>query len=280
MKRMCSLVIALLMVFAFSACGLEDYEDPESTIVEEETVEYKEPISEVPEGAVVTDHNGIWGLYIEEIHFLSENEIELVDNFTGIASNDYGKWYIEKGLVDFNKNGTVNIDGKDYVVQNGKVFDSERELEIEKYKKEHNVDDFAAKFSLDHPDKQITKVYYYETGAGTHTDYEIGDLLLIHGYGDGGGSSYTSLVTNRGINDTNKTQFLNDALELYKYYLSDEYYSILQKDIELFKSGKAMKAESGEWWYGDRTTFKQNSDEYTHQKTQYYNYILHFRISY
>ena len=43
-------------------------------------------------------------------------------DYTGIASNNYGKWYINKGRVDFTKVGFVKVDGKTYTVMFGKVI--------------------------------------------------------------------------------------------------------------------------------------------------------------
>lgn len=71
------------------------------------------PIDTVPNGAVVEPVNGTWGLY---------KNGELVSNFTGIAANTYGEWYVVNGLVDFSYSGTVKFSGKDYTIKEGKVF--------------------------------------------------------------------------------------------------------------------------------------------------------------
>lgn len=69
-------------------------------------------ISMVPERAIVEEKDGKWGLYKDGV---------LVANFTGIASNKYGEWYVAHGLVDFGYNGTVISNNKSYKVVGGKV---------------------------------------------------------------------------------------------------------------------------------------------------------------
>lgn len=69
----------------------------------------------IPEGAIVTEVRGSWGLYKDE---------ELVDRYSGIAENEHGKWVIEKGLVDFDYTGEYKYDGQSYYVVEGKVSPS------------------------------------------------------------------------------------------------------------------------------------------------------------
>lgn len=70
----------------------------------------------VPAGATVTkDANGNWALI---------NNGATVNTFTGIASNDYGTWYIENGLVNFNFSGKVVFNGVTYDIENGKVVNN------------------------------------------------------------------------------------------------------------------------------------------------------------
>ena len=45
----------------------------------------------------------------------------LVNTFTGIASNDLGNWYIKDGLVDFSYTGPVTYNNAVYNVVNGQV---------------------------------------------------------------------------------------------------------------------------------------------------------------
>lgn len=69
-------------------------------------------ISVVPEGASVEQRDGKWGLY---------KDSTLVSNFTGIASNKFGEWYVTHGLVDFSYNGNVTSNNKSYRIVGGKV---------------------------------------------------------------------------------------------------------------------------------------------------------------
>lgn len=88
------------------------YQVAEGRATEITTTTKKKTITDVPNGAEVKMVNGTWGLY---------QGTTLVDNFTGVATNNYGKWYIRNGLVDFGKNGTVNYKGKKYQVNEGKA---------------------------------------------------------------------------------------------------------------------------------------------------------------
>lgn len=67
----------------------------------------------IPEGAEVTNVGGNWGLYLNG---------ELVDTFTGVASNENGSWYINNGLVDFGFSGKCVYNGMTYDVDQGKVI--------------------------------------------------------------------------------------------------------------------------------------------------------------
>lgn len=64
-------------------------------------------------GTEVTKVDGTWGLY---------KDGKLVDDFTGVATNDYGSWFIKSGVVDFDFNGNfVDDAGQSYNIVNGKV---------------------------------------------------------------------------------------------------------------------------------------------------------------
>ena len=45
----------------------------------------------------------------------------VASDFTGLVSNSAGTWYVENGIVDFEYNGTVTIDGVKYTIKNSKV---------------------------------------------------------------------------------------------------------------------------------------------------------------
>ena len=67
----------------------------------------------VPEGAALTKiADGNWEL---------QKDGAKVGNFTGIAENNFGKWYVENGSVNFGFSGKVVFNGVTYDVENGKV---------------------------------------------------------------------------------------------------------------------------------------------------------------
>lgn len=46
-------------------------------------------------------------------------------NYTGLAKNEFGLWYVVNGKVDLTRNGTETIDGKVYVISDGKAQEQE-----------------------------------------------------------------------------------------------------------------------------------------------------------
>lgn len=75
----------------------------------------------VPSGAEVKKGpNGKWGLY---------DGNQLLTNYNGIASNEYGTWYINNGYVDFNYTGFLVVNGSTYKVNKGQV-DVSKSVEI------------------------------------------------------------------------------------------------------------------------------------------------------
>ena len=43
-------------------------------------------------------------------------------NFSGLVTNESGTWYVEQGVVNFEKNGTyIDSDGTEYTLTGGKV---------------------------------------------------------------------------------------------------------------------------------------------------------------
>ena len=281
MNRLFAVIIALCMLFTFSACLSEEENennDTSSTITNDQS----EPLIIPPEDADVIQVDGKWGLYIVHYHFLQDTEYELVKNYTGIASNDYGRWYIENGLVNFDYSGTIEYREREYIVHGGQIYDSEQEYQLLSYAKTNGVGSFEAEYSILHPDTPITKdnIHRYETGAGTHTDIEIGDMILIHGLGDGGGSSYTELVSTRTRSDANREKFFNDALEIFKLSMDETYYNRVEKDIIDIKNQITASPDKDQQFYSTDTFYKEDGEAYTHNKTQHFNYVLHFRNTY
>lgn len=67
----------------------------------------------VPAGAVVAQaSDGRWALM---------NNGSVVTDFSGIATNDLGSWYIENGYVNFDFNGNYSFNGTSYNITGGKV---------------------------------------------------------------------------------------------------------------------------------------------------------------
>lgn len=67
--------------------------------------------------AVKKTEDGRWAL-------MDGDKVET--DFTGVAENEHGLWYIEDGYVDFDFSGTLEDDTMVYTVENGKVVDQEK----------------------------------------------------------------------------------------------------------------------------------------------------------
>ena len=59
----------------------------------------------------VTQVNGVWGVY----------EDGKLTDYTGIAQNQYGSWYVKDGKVDFTFTGSYDFAGKTFNVVTGEV---------------------------------------------------------------------------------------------------------------------------------------------------------------
>ena len=46
----------------------------------------------------------------------------MIFNYTGLALNEYGWWYVEGGKINFNYNGYAAYYGVTYRVEGGKVI--------------------------------------------------------------------------------------------------------------------------------------------------------------
>lgn len=60
---------------------------------------------------LVTLENGTWGVY----------ENGEMSDYTGIAQNEFGAWYVKDGAVDFTYTGSYDFAGKTFQVAAGKV---------------------------------------------------------------------------------------------------------------------------------------------------------------
>lgn len=67
----------------------------------------------IPQGATVSEVKGSWGLYKDN---------ELVEHYSGLATNEHGTWVIDEGYVDFDYNGAYSFNDETYNVVNGKVL--------------------------------------------------------------------------------------------------------------------------------------------------------------
>lgn len=72
-----------------------------------------DPVVAAANGTVTQQADGRWA-------FINNGVVDT--NFTGVASNQSGSWYIENGYVNFNFSGKVVFDGITYDVENGRVF--------------------------------------------------------------------------------------------------------------------------------------------------------------
>lgn len=61
---------------------------------------------------LVTKENGTWGVF---------NDGKLDESYNGLATNEYGTWYIKDGAVDFSYSGQVDFAGQTFTVEGGKV---------------------------------------------------------------------------------------------------------------------------------------------------------------
>ena len=60
---------------------------------------------------LVTKENGVWGVFSNGT----------LTDYTGIAKNEYGTWYVKDGKVDFSYTGTLDYAGKTFHINGGKV---------------------------------------------------------------------------------------------------------------------------------------------------------------
>lgn len=60
---------------------------------------------------LVTQENGVWGVY----------ENGKLTDYTGLAQNEYGTWYVKDGKVDFTYSGSYDFAGKTFNVVTGEV---------------------------------------------------------------------------------------------------------------------------------------------------------------
>ncbi|MBQ2015908.1 MAG: hypothetical protein II207_02785, partial [Clostridia bacterium] len=60
---------------------------------------------------LVTQENGVWGVY----------EDGKLTDYTGLAQNEYGTWYVKAGKVDFTYSGSYDFAGKTFNVVTGEV---------------------------------------------------------------------------------------------------------------------------------------------------------------
>lgn len=60
---------------------------------------------------LVTQENGVWGVY----------EDGKLTDYTGLAQNEYGTWYVKDGKVDFTYSGSYDFAGKTFNVVTGEV---------------------------------------------------------------------------------------------------------------------------------------------------------------
>lgn len=184
------LIILVLLVFLFAILGVMSIVEKrqeaqtEATSTTSKTVSTTSTstlpptetttivISVVPEGAVVENRNGSWGLYKDGL---------LISNFTGIATNEYGKWYLENGLVNFKYSGSFSSNGNSYTIINGQVEVPTTTTTVKKTTtttvKYNNLPEGvrdlvlrSERYATNHIDKGFTNKYKFEYTSGSILD--------------------------------------------------------------------------------------------------------------
>ena len=111
-----------LFVFAFTADEGESWDWDEITSGEEaqydaSNIDELIGASDSKYGEVIETAPGKWALVKKGV---------VNTDFTGIAENEYGLWYIENGYVNFNFSGTLEDgNGNSYTVEQGKVVNQQ-----------------------------------------------------------------------------------------------------------------------------------------------------------
>lgn len=110
-------VLVLIVAVLFKTGHMPGSMDTVSTTAVSTTSPFDGQLEEAkdivaPSGTTVKKGPQGWGLYQGD---------NLAQLYNGIASNDLGTWYIQNGLVDFDYNGYLKVNGTTYKVTGGKV---------------------------------------------------------------------------------------------------------------------------------------------------------------
>lgn len=114
-------LVAFLMLLALAlGAAYYFYHYQNGSVVESTTVtQVAETVETTTAVASLEGKNGVVALGNGEWALVKDGAIR--EDFTGIAKNEYGKWYIKNGMVDFEKNGKVKYKDKTYIVTDGKA---------------------------------------------------------------------------------------------------------------------------------------------------------------
>lgn len=118
-------IIAGIVVASFNAVDEEtwnevvseyDLDDSEATDEDIEIPDFEADQALLAEATVKQTEDGRWALMAQD---------RVLTSVCGIASNEYGTWYIWEGYVDFSYTGPYeDADGNVYSIENGKVVEA------------------------------------------------------------------------------------------------------------------------------------------------------------
>lgn len=160
----------LLLAIIISALGGDDKDSSASNDnAEVITTAAAQKTYNIDELDVRQDETGAWVAYAGN---------EVASDYTGVARNSTGTWYIENGKVNFDKTGSVTINDVLYTIEGGKVV-SEAEVRNGTTKKVEKTQ-FNVGETLEFSDKQIKYVSANDnwTGYESYVDVPAGMSVL------------------------------------------------------------------------------------------------------
>lgn len=95
-----------------------------------------EPVYPVTDLSVEKDGNDVWSAFVDGKKaedytgvakndngwfFVRDGEVDF--HYNGIAGNELGNWYVKKGKVDFDYTGTFTVNNKTYRIVEGQVME-------------------------------------------------------------------------------------------------------------------------------------------------------------
>lgn len=155
-------LIVLFLAIIGSALGGSDEDSNTSSSKSESTTVANVQTYSSDELEVKKDENGTWVAYAGDT---------VASEYSGIAKNQAGSWYVENGKVDFSKNGSVTINDVMYTIEGGKVV-SETEVRNGTTKKVEKTQ-YKLGETLEFNDRQIKFVSANDNFTGYHSFADI-----------------------------------------------------------------------------------------------------------